>query len=71
MSTPQRPDDKAARILARAEALAQSGRYGSWMEIERALVKEGHVAASRLLHSKAKRGWLDALCVRYGKQPPK
>jgi uncharacterized protein HemY len=61
--------EKAARILARAEELAQSGRHASWIEIERVLVKEGHAQAARILHSKAKRSWLDALCARSSKTP--
>jgi hypothetical protein len=61
--------DRNAKILGRAEELAQSGRYGSWIEIERVLVTEGHASASRLLHSKAKRSWLDALCTRHTRKP--
>jgi len=60
--------DETARIVyRRAEELAQTGKYGGWIEIERVLVKEGHTEANRHLHSKAKRHWLDMLCARHQK----
>ena len=65
-------DEKTARTaqttLARAEELAMTGKYGSWIEIERLLVKEGFAKAPRLLHSKAKRSWLDRLCLGHHKK---
>ena len=61
-------DTKAASILDRAEELAVSGKYGGWIEIERVLVKEGFAKAPRLLHSKAKRSWLDRLCLGHHKK---
>ena len=65
--TPETRNDEA-RIYRQAENLALTGKYEGWMHIELALKNAG-IDARRILASRAKRHWLDTLCVRHWKDP--
>jgi hypothetical protein len=54
--------ERHAEILRRAKELAKTGNYGSWLDVEMALRREGLAEARGLLDSRIERHSLDVIC---------
>jgi hypothetical protein len=58
----QTKEQRQTYVSRRADELALSGKYQSWIDIEFALRAEGYPEARGWLDSHFKREWLDKLC---------